>query len=125
MQRTLSIALALAGLTPCSGADTLHVDAASPACPGTGTAADPFCTIADALASASPGDVIEVAPGSYAGSLVVPVDALVLRGAGASLCTLAGDPGQPALLVAPAAGIADFTLEGFRVLPGAPGTPRG
>ena len=121
MQRTPWIALAVAVLVASSGADTLHVDASNPACPGAGTAADPFCTIADALAAANPGDAIEVAPGSYAGSLVVAVDGVVLRGAGAPLCTLAGDPGQPALLVAPGAGIADFTLEGFRVLPGAPG----
>jgi hypothetical protein len=57
--------------TVASGQTIWYVDAASP-CPGSGTAADPFCTIQSAInaaaAAATPPDEIRVADGIYAGT---------------------------------------------------------
>lgn len=41
-------------------ADTIHVNAGNP-CPGTGTLADPYCSIQSAIAAAAPSDTIQVA----------------------------------------------------------------
>ncbi len=46
-------------------AQTFFVDGNNPICPGTGTPADPFCTIQAAIDAATTGDTIEVAPGTY------------------------------------------------------------
>ncbi len=44
---------------------TIFVDDSNPGCPGTGTLADPFCTIEGAIGHASAGDTIDVAAGTY------------------------------------------------------------
>ena len=46
---------------------TWHVDLANCPGPGTGTTADPFCTIEAGLAAAADGDVVCVADGTYTG----------------------------------------------------------
>jgi len=44
---------------------TVHVDGSNPNCPGSGTAADPYCAIQAAINAAQPGDVVRVHPGTY------------------------------------------------------------
>jgi hypothetical protein len=100
---------------PLAAQATWHVDASNPACPGSGTPADPFCTIAAAIDAAAPGDTIEVAPGTYPEIVVVAKDALILRGAGATLTTIVGQPLSNAVGPAGFGLVARFTLEGFRI----------
>ncbi len=52
----------LSGLAGPAGAVVYHVSA-SAACPGSGTAAAPYCAMASAAAVAAPGDVVQVAAG--------------------------------------------------------------
>ena len=47
-----------------------YVDAANPNCPGSGTSADPFCTITGAVAAAASNDTVYVAAGSYSPGVV-------------------------------------------------------
>lgn len=47
--------------------ETFFVDVNSPNNPGTGTAADPFRKIQDAIDNSADGDVIEIKPGTYTG----------------------------------------------------------
>jgi nitrous oxidase accessory protein NosD len=79
---TNTVAAASAALiTVATGAATLTVDQNAPGCSDIdGT---PFCTIGAALASAAPGDVIKVMPGTYAESLLAIVTPdIKLRGIG-------------------------------------------
>ncbi|MEQ8768259.1 MAG: hypothetical protein RL885_30425 [Planctomycetota bacterium] len=46
-------------------AGTVYVDVANPNCPGSGTPADPYCSIQDAIGAAAFGDTVLVAPGFY------------------------------------------------------------
>jgi len=71
MSGAASIASALCVLAQICPASDLYVDQSNPACPGTGTAADPFCNIQDAVAASTHGDVIHVAPGTYTENVIV------------------------------------------------------
>ena len=46
---------------------TIYVDALNPNCPGSGTLADPFCTIQDGMNLAAAGDTVLVTDGIYSG----------------------------------------------------------
>ena len=59
------LASVVCAISPAQGAGDLYVDLSNPACPGTGTPADPFCTIQGAVQASGHGDVIHVAPGTY------------------------------------------------------------
>ncbi|MEQ8765733.1 MAG: right-handed parallel beta-helix repeat-containing protein [Planctomycetota bacterium] len=61
--RRLLLTLLLAGTT--SAQTTWYVDCANPSCPGKGIPSDPFCSIQDAIRSASDGDTISVASCTY------------------------------------------------------------
>ena len=65
------IFIALAGLTIASAtfAEVIYIDANSPNDPGTGTAADPFRRIQDAIddEGTDSGDIIQIQPGVYTG----------------------------------------------------------
>ncbi|MGB8003723.1 MAG: DUF1565 domain-containing protein, partial [Gaiellaceae bacterium] len=67
---SVSIAALVAFSPGALGADpafTLYVDGSNPSCSnaGTGTPAQPFCTIAAAATKAVPGKTVEVAAGTY------------------------------------------------------------
>jgi hypothetical protein len=109
---TLGVILAV--LAPALGAQTTwHVDANYAGCPGTGSAADPFCTIGAALAAAAPGDTIEVAAGHYAENLLITTDDLHLVGAGADVTTIAGT--SNIAVVRSDSGVPSGSIEGFRI----------
>ena len=65
-----------------------YVDVNAPGCPtGTGTQADPFCDIMDAVAAASDDDTIHIAPGTYYENLVIDKN-LSLIGTGGQQVTI-------------------------------------
>ncbi len=107
---------------PLAAQATWHVDASNPACPGSGSPADPFCTIGAAIDAAAPGDTLAVAAGTYPESVVIDKDALTLRGAGATLTTIVGDPASTAVGPATFGVVSSFTLEGFRITSADPGS---
>src|SRR5262245_19835834 len=57
---------------------------------GTGGPNDPFCAIASALAVATSGDTIHVAPGVYFENLVVAADVTLLGTSGAAVTVIDG-----------------------------------
>lgn len=67
---------------------TLHVDIQSPCAQGNGTPSTPYCRVGHAIAAASDGDTILIAPGAYDEELVIDKD-LTLMGT--------GGPGRPLL----------------------------
>jgi hypothetical protein len=109
------------GFTTLAAPATIHVDAANPNCPGSGTELDPFCAIQDAIDFAVDGDDVLVAPGIY----VEDVDFL-----GKSIA-LASHEGSAATELRPATNqstvrivdaIHGAVVRGFTIRPGA-GTP--
>lgn len=75
---------------PSFGAD-LFVDQNAPNCnAGTGTAGDPVCTVAGALALASAGDTIHIAPGTYLENLVIGIDVTLVGTQGQDVTFLDG-----------------------------------
>jgi hypothetical protein len=83
-------AIALA-VTATARASTWHVDASYANCSQSdGSAAKPYCTIADALAVAAPGDVIEIAAGSYHESVDLTYDVTLVGASGSSATTIVG-----------------------------------
>jgi hypothetical protein len=90
---------------------TLHVDAASAGEPQDGTSGAPFRRIEDALSVATPGDEVQVGPGTYSGgaALVAGV-ALVGSGPGETTLDLSAFDGPAPVRCAEGA-----RLEGFRI----------
>src|SRR5258706_11566140 len=70
MRLAIVFALGFALLPGLASANTYHVDARGSSS-GDGSAAHPFKTIARGLAAAADGDVVSVAPGTYAEGPVV------------------------------------------------------
>ncbi len=62
---TLVASILLASLPPVCAAADIHVDDDTCPAQGSGTAADPYCTINRAITSAVAGDVVLVHPGTY------------------------------------------------------------
>jgi nitrous oxidase accessory protein NosD len=79
------------------------------ACPGTGTPAAPFCSIALAAAVAAPGDTVNVAPGDYREQVIVPTSGapglpILFRSAGPGARVLGTEDLSDPALWAPAGG---------------------
>lgn len=65
-----------------------YVDVNAPSCAtGTGTQADPFCDVMDAVAAAADGDTIHIAPGTYFENVILDKD-LSLIGTGGEQVTI-------------------------------------
>lgn len=118
--RCAALLLAAAGSAG-AVAGTLHVDAANPNCPGTGSAVDPFCAIQPAIAAAVNGDSILVAPGTYAGNLNFLGKSLALASTGGATATILAPVGT-ASTVSFASGEQGASIRGFTIRPGG-GTP--
>jgi nitrous oxidase accessory protein NosD len=97
-------------------ADTFFVDAASEVEPEAGTIGAPFQRVQDALSLATPGDVVEVAAGTYTGTVALRLG-VELRGSGPEHSTL-DFSGNSAFGVLCAD---DARLTGFRILDPRPG----
>jgi hypothetical protein len=69
-------------------ASDLYVDVNYAGCAtGTGTQADPFCSISTAVAAAVAGDTIHIGPGTYVENVIIDKD-LTLIGTGGELVTI-------------------------------------
>jgi len=86
----LVLALGVLAFVPAaSAASKIFVDDNNCPGPGTGTRADPFCTITEAVTAASPGDAIIVRPGLYDETVTVD-KSLNIRGAQAGVTATRG-----------------------------------
>jgi len=66
----------------------VFVDASAANCAtGTGSAANPVCSITAAIAIAAPGDTVRIAPGTYVENVVIGID-LELVGTGGAAVTI-------------------------------------
>lgn len=94
----------------------VYVDISAVNCAtGTGTATDPVCNIADAVAIAAPGDTIHIAPGTYLENLTIPMD-LELRGTGGEAVTIV-DGGAVDSVIITSTGVA-LTVDGLTITGG-------
>jgi hypothetical protein len=120
MKKLLLLAIMLAMLVIALPAEanpgTMYVDDDNCPGPGTGTLADPYCKIQDAIDAASAGDTINVAAGTYDERLHVdkPVN---LIGAGSSVTTITTSSGGEYLILVgeniPVILSDGMTIEGF------------
>lgn len=95
-------------------ADTIYVDDSNPVCPGDGSAGNPFCDIPAAIAAASEGDTVLIAPGTYPGGIQF-TKGLTLRGSGPRLTRIVADAGQTGVLVVPPPFGPELVIEGLRI----------
>src|SRR5262245_61055524 len=104
------LVLLVLGVTSSPAQTTWYVDAGSSGS-GSGTQADPFQSLQDAITAAVNGDTILVAPGVYGPGTTVNED-LVIRGtAGPSATTITGSTQGPACVI-DGTGVT-CTIEGF------------
>jgi hypothetical protein len=117
--------IAAASMTPltaqAAGQDILYVNGASSACTdsGSGTLAAPFCTIQPAADAADPGDVVNVAQGTYSaftvnrsGTASAPIEFT-----GNGVWGPVGLTSEATVTGVTLSGAGDVEIEGFRVLP--------
>jgi len=83
-----------------------------------GASATAWRTIGAALASAAPGDVVAIAPGTYPENVIVATDGVTVRGAAPGVRIVATDGRRAALRVR---GARDVTLADVEVVGGADG----
>lgn len=120
--RLLSLFLAVTTTSAASLADTIHVDDDN--CPGgTGSAADPFCSVQDAIDLATSGDEIIVAQGTYVEELDLLGKAITLRStnpqhAGTVAATILDSTGAPYTLRCDSGEGADTIVSGLTITGG-------
>lgn len=77
-----------------------YVDVNAPNCgTGTGTQADPFCDVMDAVAAAADGDTIHIAPGAYFENVVIGKDLTLIGTGGEQVTILDGSGSGPVIRV--------------------------
>jgi len=81
-------------ISTCGLGEIIFVDANSPYGPGSGTPAEPFRMIQDAIDAAQDGDIIEIRPGVYTGQGNYDLDP---NGKGITICSI--DPDDPNIVV--------------------------
>jgi cysteine-rich repeat protein len=72
--------------------DVLWVDCGASACPGDGSAASPYCDLADALAAVGPGQGVRVEGGVCVGPFSLTVDGITVSGRGVAVLEAASCP---------------------------------
>ncbi len=81
----------------------IYVDTNAVSCAtGTGSSADPVCSIGAAIGIAAPGDTIRIAPGTYVENIVIPVD-LDFVGTGGDAVTIIDGSNAGSVVTIPAA----------------------
>lgn len=108
---------AVSAVHPSPPLPDVFVDASAPNCgTGTGGLADPVCTINDAIALASPGDTIRIAPGTYIENLSLTFD-LDLVGVGGDVVTIVDGGGVGSVITVASA--TTVTIQGLTLTGGA------
>ena len=114
----LSLAQPTTAQPTTSQSTTWHVDRATCPGPGTGSEADPFCTIGEAIAASSDGDTVLVQPGRYAETVDFTGKEIVVRSAaGPEVTILDGEDTRRVVRMYDFVG-AGGRLEGFTVTGG-------
>ena len=114
------LVIAAAALVLCGGASasaaTLWVndDASAYSPPGTSCDQAGYATIQGAVDAASPGDTIEVCPGSYDESLVILTNGLTLESSGGAAVTIIAPTTSALVIQIRGTGV---TVEGFTIVP--------
>lgn len=115
---SLGVTLGVLAAAPARAGD-LHVDGANPNCPGSGTAADPFCEVGAAIQVAAPGDRVIVAPGVYVENLDFHGKAIVVESAAGPAVTVLDGGGLASCVTFASGEGADSVLRGFTLRNGA------
>ena len=114
------LVIAAAALVLCGGASasaaTLWVndDASAYSPPGTSCDQAGYATIQGAVDAASPGDTIEVCPGSYDENLVILTNGLTLESSGGAAVTIIAPTTSALVIQIRGTGV---TVEGFTIVP--------
>ncbi len=110
------IAAGVLCVLPEAKAQTLYVDVSHSGCPGSGSPGDPYCRIQDAIAAASPGSTIRVAPGTYFESIDFLGKAItVISESGPNATVIDGGQGVVATVTFQTDESQDSVLEGFTI----------
>lgn len=124
-QALLTVAAFLTAF-PAALAGDWYVDVNDAACAsGTGGTSDPFCSIADAVAVAAPGDTIHIAPGIYFENLAIDKD-LTLIGTGGDAVTTVDGSASGRVFNIPTTNAPTVRIDGLTITNGnAPGHQNG
>jgi len=103
---------------------TLYVDVHNLNCPGSGTRANPYCTIGLGIAAAQKGDTVHVLPGTYVENIDFAGKAITVKSRnGPSVTTIDGNQ-KGSVVVFRNGERLDSVLDGFTITNGI-GTPHG
>ncbi|MEQ8766319.1 MAG: right-handed parallel beta-helix repeat-containing protein [Planctomycetota bacterium] len=110
------VILALSLFSAHGSTQTVFVDANYGGCPGSGTPADPFCSIQTAIAAASSGGTVSVAPGTYFENIdFLGKDIVVVSQQGPEVTIIDGGNGVVATVTFQNNETSATRLEGFTV----------